>query len=313
MNLVRKIEEDIILNLRTHQIFASDFHQIYTQIRTRLITEGEKSLETLKEQLDMLDQLSGFPLGKFIIEHKGLNGYWLNYTLTTPIAKSDASDLERFFLEKAPNTLAMRESFSIAQAIMQQNIRNGIVIASLPCGVMTNVLTLDFSNIKEMRLIGIDLDFEALVYANQLAEDLKLDHEIEFYQYDAWKIDTISECDIISSHGLNLYLDYESEIIELYEKLNRALKPGGLLISSFLTPSPNDSAESPWVMSEINEEDLRLQKLMIGDIARVKWRHYYTYDQVANQLKQAGFKSIEFIPDKAGMRPTIIAQKGLVS
>ncbi len=309
MTLARKIEEDIIFNLRTHQIFASDFQQIYTQIRSRLISESEKSLVNLKEQLDVLDQLAEFPLGRFIIEHKGLNGYWLNYTLTTSVAEKGVSELERFFLERAPATLAMRDSFTISQQIIQQNLKNGIVIASIPCGVMANVLTIDYSSIKEMRLIGIDLDFEALVYANQLAEDMKLGHEIEFSQYDAWKIDTNSEYDIISSHGLNLYLDHESELIELYERLNRSLKNGGLLISSFLPPSPSRSADSPWVMAEINEEDLRLQKIMISDVARVKWRHYYTYDQVANQMKHAGFKSVEFIPDKACMRPTVVAQK----
>ena len=309
MTLARKIEEDIIFNLRTHQIFASDFQQIYTQIRARLISEGEKSLVDLKEQLDILDQLSDFPLGRFIVEHKGLNGYWLNYTLTTPVAGKDVHELERFFLERAPATLAMRESFAISKQIVQQNLKDGIVIASIPCGVMTNVLTLDYSSIKEMRLVGIDLDFEALVYANQLAEDMKLGHEIEFFQFDAWKIDSESEYDIISSHGLNLYLDQESELIELYERLNRSLKSGGLLISSFLTPSPNRSADSPWIMSEINEKDLHLQKVMVSDVARVKWRHYYTFDQVASQLKNAGFTSVEFLPDKARMRPTIVAQK----
>ena len=308
MNTVKRIEEDQILNLRTHQIFSSDFQHVYNQCRTRLISEGEKSLSTLKEQLDILDQLAEFPLGRFIIEHKGLNGYWTDFTLRPP-KNSAFTPLEKFYLEKAPSILASRESFYISQAIMQENLRNGITIASLPCGVMANVLTLDFSKIDKIRLVGIDLDFEVLVYANQLAEERKLQSHLELLQHDAWKLEIDSKYDMISSHGLNLYLNDEEELISLYTKCCAALKPGGLYISSFLTPSPFDSKESPWDMTKVNEEDLRYQRVIFSDVAKVKWRHFYNYDQVADQLTKAGFTAIEFVPDSANIRPVIVAKK----
>lgn len=308
MTIVKRIEEDQILNLRTHQIFSSDFQHIYAQCRSRLINEGEKSLSTLKEQLDILDQLAESPLGRFILENKGLNGYWTDYTLRPPQNVS-FTPLEKFYLEKAPSVIASRESFYISQAIMQENLKEGITIASLPSGVMANVLTLDFSNIKKMSLVGIDLDFEVLVYANQLAEERKLQNYLELLQYDAWKFEDESKYDMISSHGLNLYIDDEEELIALNAKCYQALKPGGLYVSSFLTPSPFDSANSPWDMSKVNEEDFRYQRVIFEDVAKVKWRHFHTYDQVANQLTKAGFTSIEFVPDKACIRPVIVAKK----
>ncbi|MBY0280812.1 MAG: class I SAM-dependent methyltransferase [Alphaproteobacteria bacterium] len=309
MSIVKKIEEDQIFNLRTHQVFSSDFQHVYNQCRTRLINEGEKSLSTLKEQLDILDQLSEFPLGRFIIENKGMNGYWTDYTLRPP-QNTALKPLEKFYLEKAPSTLATRESFYISQEIMQQNLKNGIKIASLPCGVMANILTLDFSKIENMRLVGIDLDFEVLIYANKLAEERKLQNHLELLQHDAWQFESQSEYDMVSSHGLNLYITNEEELLSLYTKCCTALKPGGLFIGSFLTPSPFDSENSPWDMTKVNEEDLRYQRVIFNDVAKVKWRHFYTYDQVADQLTKAGFADIEFIPDSANIRPVIVAQKG---
>lgn len=308
MNTVKRIEEDQIFNLRTHQIFSSDFQHVYNQCRTRLISEGEKSLSTLKEQLDILDQLAEFPLGRFIIENKGLNGYWTDFTLRPP-KNAATTPLEKFYLERAPSTLATRESFYISQAIMQENLKNGIKIASIPCGVMANVLTLDFSKIEKMTLVGIDLDFEVLVYANKLAEEQKLQNYLELFQHDAWKLESESEYDMVSSHGLNLYINNEEELISLYTKYCTALKPGGLYISSFLTPSPFDSADSPWDMTKVNEEDLRYQRVIFNDVTKVKWRNFCTYDQVADQLIKAGFTDIEFILDSASIRPVIVAKK----
>lgn len=308
MNTAKRIEENQILNLRTHQVFSSDFQHVYNQCRTRLINEGEKSLSTLKEQLDILDQLAEFPLGRFIIENKGLNGYWTDFTIRPP-QKAAFTPLEKFYLEKAPSTLATREAFQISHAIMQENLRNGITIASLPCGVMANILTLDFSEIKKIRLVGIDLDFEVLVYANKLAEERKLQSNLELLQHDAWKLEAESEYDMISSHGLNLYLNNEEELISLYTKCCKALKAGGLYVSSFLTPSPFDSADSPWDMTKVNEEDLRYQRVIFNDVAKVKWRNFYTYDQIADQLTKAGFSDIEFVPDSARIRPVIVARK----
>jgi len=309
MTTPKRLEEEQIFNLRSHQVFSSDFQHVYNQCRTRLISEGEKSLATLKEQLDILDQLSEFPLGRFILENKGMNSAWIDYTLRPP-ENGNLTPLEKFYLEEAPSTIATRESFYISQQIMQQNLCDGITITSIPCGVMANILTLDFSKVKNVRLVGIDLDFGALVHANQLAEAKGLQNNLELLQHDAWDLDAKSEYDMISSHGLNLYINDEEELISLYRKCCTSLKSGGLYVSSFLTPSPHESPDSPWDMSKVDEEALRLQRVIFSDVAKVKWRHFYTYDQVADQLTRAGFHSIEFIPDKASIRPIIVAQKG---
>jgi hypothetical protein len=88
-----------------------------------------------------------------------------------------------------------------------------------------------------------------------------------------------------------------------------AIKPGGKLVTSFLTHPPGLTNHCEWDLSQINQDDLLLQKIILVDIAEAKWQCYRSTEQTYAQLKSAKFENIEFIYDDAKIFPTVIAHK----
>ena len=130
---------------------------------------------------------------------------------------------------------------------------------------------------------------------------------VDFRRSDAWALKSHSEFDIITSNGLNIYEHDHVRVTDLYKVFYTALKPGGILITSFLTPPPTVSAESSW--KNFNVFDLTKQKALFVDIIGVNWQAFRTETQTREQLELAGFKDITFIYDSQGMFPTVIAKK----
>jgi len=115
--------------------------------------------------------------------------------------------------------------------------------------------------------------------------------------------------DLISSNGLTIYEADEDRVSELYRIFWRALKPGGKLVTSFLTPPPSLSPQCEWKSDKIDEHDLLMQKIIFVDIIEAKWQCYRSSEQIEKQLQAAGFKEIEFIYDEAKLFPTVVAYK----
>ena len=113
--------------------------------------------------------------------------------------------------------------------------------------------------------------------------------------------------DIITSNGLNIYQPNDEKVIDLYKKFYQALKPGGILITSFLTPPPSISTESTWKNFDLS--DALKQKVLFSDIIQVNWQTFRTEAQTRLQLAKAGFKTIEFINDSCSIFPTVTAIK----
>ncbi len=62
-------------------------------------------------------------------------------------------------LQKSPGTLATRERFSVFQKLLADLIKENSVCCSVPCGLITEFVTLDFDeNIENVEFVGIDLD-----------------------------------------------------------------------------------------------------------------------------------------------------------
>ena len=95
----------------------------------------------------------------------------------------------------------------------------------------------------------------------------------------------------------------------MYQKFYDALKPNGKLVASFVTPPPGFAEFCEWNIEEINPQDLLLQKIIFVDILDIKCQCFRSTQQTKEQLDSVGFKSIDFIPDKANVFPTVIAIK----
>ena len=84
---------------------------------------------------------------------------------------------------------------------------------------------------------------------------------------------------------------------------------GGILVTSFLTPSPNIDPNSEWDMSQINSEDLLLSKIIMFYILDIKFTVFRSSWTTKLQLENVGFNEIEFVFDNAKIYPTVVGCK----
>jgi SAM-dependent methyltransferase len=285
-----------------------DFSKTYTSFKTRITHEGNKPGATLAKRLRVFEDLCAFPLGRFLIQNSGLDAYWADYVIRGGDAPTqDLHPLEAFLLFKAPLMLALRERFHMSQSIIQSHLINGMCMVSAPCGLMRDLLTLDYSALNKLRLIGVDFDFEAIMHAHALADHKGLSTVTEYRQDDTTNLGMTNLCDVLISH--NLQRGEAASANQEYQSFYKALKPGGLLITSFLTPGPHQDANSPWNKDLIPQGDLELATLIWEDIAKIHGGPYHTIDDLSGQLTAAGFTNIQCIYDSQRMLPTVIAQK----
>ncbi|NEQ35648.1 MAG: hypothetical protein F6K40_04780 [Okeania sp. SIO3I5] len=79
-------------------------------------------------------------------------------------------ELEKFILERNDRVLATQQRYVNFGKVIQNYLQEDIVFASLPCGVMRDLLKFDFTGVDNFRLVGIDIDFESLELAKKLAK-----------------------------------------------------------------------------------------------------------------------------------------------
>lgn len=170
-------------------------------------------------------------------------------------------------------------------------------MASIPCGLMSDLLTLDYQGIEKYSLTGIDIDLESIELGKSRAP------EWEWIQADAWRLPVKNTYDLITSNGLNIYEENGKKVIELFGQFYQSLKTDGILITSFLT-SPSE-----WMTKNISTEDAKMQRLLFQTVLEPKFQIFRTEQETENQLMEAGFQSIRFIKDYQGLFSTVIAKK----
>jgi SAM-dependent methyltransferase len=291
-----------------------DREDLLQRIKSRLHREGDLPGASVDQQIGLLEALSAFELGRFLLENRGLNAYWTHQLVTyAQGAKStgSTSELEYRIFEKLPAVLATRERFGIFRAQLQALLRPGLALASIPCGLMGELLLLDYSGQPDITLVGVDLDQQALNSALALAQERGLAGRLSLRCEDAWASSLRGEIDVLASNGLNIYEPDDARVTALYRSFLDTLAPGGTLVTSFLTPPPTLSAESPWNLAEVDRESLALQHLLFVRIIEAKWSAFRTHAQTRAQLEDAGFIDIRFIDDRARMFPTVVARKAM--
>jgi SAM-dependent methyltransferase len=283
------------------------------KIRKQIIERGDLPQVTTKRQLALLDQIAACEIGKFLIERGGLNGYWTHYIVTYPnlSVKPKMNEVEDFLLNRAPTCLATQQRFQIFKQELQKRLFEGANLASIPSGLMTELIELDFSQIENFTLTGIDLDGETIAQGKKLAKEYGLMSHCQFFQKDAWNLEFEDHFDLITSNGLSIYEPDDEKVTALYKEFFKALKPGGSLITSFLTPPPIPGRVTEWNLAKVKPEDALLQKIILSDILGCKWQAFRSSQTVKIQLERAGFEAIELIHDEASIFPTVVARKPL--
>lgn len=306
--------------LISHSVSSDAIEETIKKVSEKIHKQRDQPGATVAEKLNFLNQLANFDFGRFVLQHQGVNAYWTHYMLTHPwfgkkTGKNNRGEsfswMEDFLLNRAPLLLATQERFEIFLKENQKVVADNAKLACIPSGMMGELLYLNFDNIKQIELIGVDYDPQALIDAKTLAEDQSLSHHISLLQRDAWNLSVENQYDLISSNGLNIYEPDPVKVKELYRQFYLALKPGGKLVTSFLTFPPMLTDHCEWDMSVINMQDLATQKTVFVDIIGVKWQQcYQSSEQAMEQFESLNFKDIKFIYDKAKMFPTVIAYKG---
>ncbi len=297
----------------SHRTELPDFESKVKDTLERIQARGDLPHATVAEQLQILSELSDSSFAKRVFLHGGVTGSMTREMCLHPKlpVKSSLPTLDDCLLNQAPSILATQERYQIFQNLLQAEIREEVVMASCPCGLMDDLLTLDFQEVQNYKLVGIDLDADSLDSASLNAIMTQQLSHSEFAQLDAWNLDYENTFDVITSNGLNIYEPSAERVTQLYEIFFRALKPGGVLITSFLTPPPALDKQSPWDMANIDQENLRKQRIFFADIAQAGFQNYRSYTETEAQLLKAGFHEITFHDDKAKIFPTVKARKEL--
>lgn len=298
--------------LISHEALQQDHEALLNAARARLRLAGDMPGATVAQQLELLDRLAEFELGRFLLANRGLNAEWTHRMVTYAPGDGTAAAmtaLERRVVEQLPAVLATRERFGVFRQQLQGLLKPGMRLASVPSGWMGELLLLDYAAAPDVALVGVDLDQTALDGALALAEQQGLAERLTLLRQDAWSTEWSAKVDVLASNGLNIYEPDDERVTALYRRFHEALRPGGTLVTSFLTPPPTLSPESPWKMAELDPAALALQFLLFVRIIEVKWSAFRTHAQTRAQLEQAGFVDIRFIDDRASMFPTVVARK----
>jgi hypothetical protein len=277
--------------LLSHNSKNEDIQETVARLKMRIRQSEDLSGSSLEEQEKLIDQLAEFPLGIFWLQNRGTNGFWTDYMIQHQYAgrfsgrDSDGrtlTEFEKFLLDKFPLVVATQQRAVHFRNIIQRHVKEGAVIASLPCG---------------------------LALAEKLAADHGLTKQVTFYQADAWQQPNPEQFSLLTSNGLNVYEPDDGKVLQLYRHFFQSLVPGGALVTSTITPPPVVDPSSDWEISKIDLEALRLQKILFADILKFNFASLRSTSQTVFQLEVAGFENIDIIWDECRVFPTIIAQK----
>lgn len=311
-------------NLSSHQATESYITEAQDRINNSDIS-AEKKLFLHQE----IERALEFPLGKFILEHHGVNGEyshqifpWLflaeninNFpegVTITPHPDNFTNSLEKFLFSQAPIATASQQRFKFFVQQIQlalKSTKNKIKLANFPCGWMSDLsLSLAFDNKhidKIESITGFDLDDKNKAGIENLLNQYNLNNKINFNfsQADAIKPispEYINQYELVIATGLSLYLD-DTQCEKYFHNLASMLKPNGTLITSTMTP-PSD-----W--RDFDEKSVERERGFFFTICNVKFSFFRSANKAIELLEKHGLVIQEVLYDKSHIFPTIVAKK----
>ena len=187
----------------SHCVQEPLLEEVVRSIKEEVLQRGDLPYVSAEEICHLIDEALAFELGKFLLKNKGLNAYWTHCIVVEAPqwgeGKKGLSELEQFCLFRAPVVLATQERYKIFQRECQKRLFSHCVFASAPCGLMAELIDLDFIEVSPAKLVGIDLDDEALRGAERYAVQQGRDHLIELRRVNIWELNCSEEFDLLTS------------------------------------------------------------------------------------------------------------------
>ncbi|BBH53059.1 class I SAM-dependent methyltransferase [Fluviispira sanaruensis] len=301
-------------NILSHKnVQNDDFNNTYQEL-IKKIKNNNTDVILQDELIKILDRVKSSEMGRFLIENSGFNGFWTEYMCSYPETKklgfnvSENKD-ENYLMENLPIAIATQSRYQIFKSEIKKRLKDNIKIASLPCGLMNDILSLNFHDYKNFMIHGIDLDTSSLQQARAISLTKGLTYHCKFTREDAWEINYKNEYDLFISNGLNIYVDNDEKQIEMYKKIHTSLKENGELLTSTTVPPPDINKDSCWDMNKINSASYRFQNLFFKHFTNYNENNLRTPDQLCKILEKSGFSNFKILPDVLGVFVTIVATK----
>ncbi len=306
------MSDDLPSNALSHSLLEDSFEKAFAEREKEIRAKGDQIGFSVSDKLELLKVTASCEFGRFIIANRGLDGYWTDYVMAFPDLKDSEREqvnpVVRLLAGESPTARATQERFQIFRRELQKCVTEGAVMASVPCGLMRDLLSLDFSAIDEFSLFGSDIDDRSLELAKELSAEYGVDAHCSFFQGDAWTLQLPEKADVITSNGLNIYEPDHGRVVALYRGFLAQLNPGGLLITSCLTPPPTVDPQSEWRIDRINLDHAMRSKVLFSDVIGVAWQSFRSSSETIEQLREAGFSEIEVFYDRAAIFPTVTAR-----
>lgn len=267
----------------SHGVFT-DYNDAYNEIKFRIAND--------ENLLGLLNQLESCPLGRFLIQNRGLDAYWTK--VITQNKGGYNSDFEKKLITTPPIFIATQERYKIfKQQII--NLLDNSKILSVPAGLLPE-FSRELILSKNFNVDAYDLDSSCAAQSG-LAELENVDYIVK----DVFKMNAKNHYDAVVSNGLNIYLKTNNEVQKFFQILNNSLKQGGILISSFIASLDDVSIK--------NLENAKFGKQIFADILNVTWTKTHAEDEFRRILSSCGFEIKEIIYDSQKMFPTVVAIK----
>jgi SAM-dependent methyltransferase len=289
---------------------TDDLNAQFQEISARVSARGDLPDATVKLQLDLLEELKKAPIGQSFICTRELTAWatdWCSYGPFFNQCYAKLSPFEKTFLN-LPICTATQERLIIMRQLLQVALHDDMDILTVPCGLMGNLAALDYQGLSNVTIDGIDINPQTIAHAKNMIKLYRPNVQISLKVEDAWDIDCTERYDLILCHGLTIYEPDDRRVMELYRKFHRALKPGGKLIVTTITP-PTAENSGDWDMTHVDLKMLLLQRILIKDMVNVDWQSYRTIELTEKLLEDAEFKNPKVHPDRVRMFPTLVAIK----
>lgn len=229
-----------MLSHKSTEVSEEEVQASLLELRARVESSANLSSADQNTRFALLQQLSEFDLGRFLLVNRGLNGYWTDVIVNRPADANAntklqyANSLEEYFFESSPVFAARREAQQLIHQEVREVLRPGSCVASVPSGLMSEVLLATQAPFSGVDLFAIDYDAENFDWINKRYSDRLVGNTLHTLQMNATQLDFVESFDVICSIGLTIYMPNDEEVQELINRLYTALKPnGGKLITTF--------------------------------------------------------------------------------
>ena len=281
------------MSLITHRTDNYIVEEELAKVKVRILSEPES-----EKKLKVFNQLCEFEYGRWLLINRGLNAYWASYLIyhdeirKEKMIKEPLHSLEKTLLN-SPGVLSSKDRAARNAGILKKLVKDNMTIASIPCGLMNDFLRLNLDGMDNLKIVGIDLDPNAITLAKENAKKFKKEKYCTFQVADAFELNIENEFDVLHSSGLNMYVQTEPELLKLYSKFYKAVKPGGYFVITSNIPPKDEAGNFCWSLGLIEMSQLPEQVLIFFDVIQIRQGIYCTKNQIITQLKTVGFIDVQ--------------------